>query len=77
MILHGLLAMRAGWLQRHQPPVITSLREKKCVLTAPRAPPETLRCWSKHLITPQVDGSTQQRSGGRPGVAEAIGISWK
>lgn len=36
MILHVLIAMVAGWLQRHQQQVITYLVEENRVLKAPQ-----------------------------------------
>jgi hypothetical protein len=33
-MLHGLIAMIAGWLQRHRPQVITSLMAESRVLLA-------------------------------------------
>ena len=38
MILHILIAMVAGWLQRHQPQVIASLQEENRVLKAQLGP---------------------------------------
>jgi hypothetical protein len=34
MILHVLIAMAAGWIQRHQQQVITDLHEEKRILKA-------------------------------------------
>src|SRR2546428_6328558 len=36
MILHVLIAMIAGWVQRHQQQVIAYLQEENCVLKAQR-----------------------------------------
>ena len=38
MILHVLIAMIAGWLQRHQQQVIAYLQEENRVLKAPLGP---------------------------------------
>lgn len=34
MILHALIAMVSGWVQRHQPQVISYVLEGNCVLKA-------------------------------------------
>jgi putative transposase len=105
MILHVLIAMVAGWVQRHQQQVIADLIEENRVLKAQLGgrqlrltdterrrlatlahplgrtrlkematlvTPETLLRWYKQLIAQQFDGSTMQRPGGRPRIAEEV-----
>ena len=88
MVLHVLIAVVAGWLQRHQQQVITYLQEENRVLKAHlggrrlhltdterrrlAALAYPLRRWYKRLIAQKFDGSEQRRQYGRPRVAEEV-----
>jgi len=84
MILHVLIAMVAGWLQRHQQQVITYLIEENRVLKAQlggrrlrltdteRRRLAALLRWYKRLIAQKFDGSKRRTHLGRPPVAEEI-----